>query len=72
MTIITIFSDDGRQPFAAVIGTEDAGVCARRMQQIAELATYKYVPAGTGTDVQYIVRAHERQVQELARQQKKR
>lgn len=65
MTIITIFSDDGKEPFAAMIAADRTGA-AQRVKEIAQEAERcDFIPAGSGRDVDYLCRAHERQLQEI-------
>ena len=71
MTIITIHSDDGRQPVSAVIGTGTAAECTQRMQEIARKAAQggkqEFVPVGDvqGRDLAYIVTARKRQLEAI-------
>ena len=71
MTIITIHSDDGKAPFAAMIGTGAAETCAKRLREISKAAhgtgTMEFVPVGDvrSKDLIYIVEARKRQLQEI-------
>lgn len=66
MTAVVIISDAKEPPSVSVLAAERAGLTARIREIATDAGTrWTFVQAGSGKDVNYLVAAHERQLQEL-------